>query len=1074
VEHVQIFLSAVSAEFRSYREALHRKLERQNLTVKVQEDFIAGGSETLDKLDDYIRHCHAVIHLVGDMTGALAPPPSATLVARCFPDLRDRLPMLAPFLEAGAPRLSYTQWEAWLAVYHGKRLFIAVPEDGVNRDDSYRLSEAERVAQQEHLQRLRAAGSHSEIHFTDTKDLAIEVLRSKLQEILAAAGGINRPTNLPNLSIGQLFKGREDALQELAQSLGPVPDSSTAPAVVRVLNGLGGVGKTRLAVEYAWRRAGNYAARLFVGASDPEALQRNLAALCGRALLDLPEQTQTDQTIQSDAVLAWLRQHPGWLLILDNIDAKPAARAAEALVPQLTGGHVLLTSRLQHWAPAFAPMPLDVLSLKAAVEFLLVRTQGRRRQGTDELSAAQELARELGCLALALEQAGAYIALHRQTFAQYLVDWQCQRDKVLAWFDERLMNYPKSVAITWQTTVDQLGEPARRLLQRLAWLAPEPVPESLLDVPVPSANDEDGGFRDALSELESYSLVVRTADAPVFSIHRLVQEVTRLSQAGGEAVPVALVDTLHWIDAAFAGHPEDVRDWPVLEPLAPHARAVVAQTDAAGIADVTARLMNQVGILMLAQASYVQAEPLMRRALAIDEASFGAQHPKAAIGLNNLAQLLQATNRLAEAEPLMRRALAIDEGSFGAQHPKVAVDLNNLALLLEATNRLAEAEPLMRRALAIDEASVGAQHPEIAIRLNNLAQLLQATNRLAEAEPLMRRALAIDEASFGTQHPRVAIELNNLALLLNATNRLAEAEPLMRRALAIDEASFGTQHHRVARDLNNLAQLLQTTNRLAEAEPLMRRALAIDEASFGTQHPEVAIRLNNLALLLQATNRLAEAEPLMRRALAIDEASFGAQHPKVAIRLNNLAQLLQDTNRLAEAEPLMHRALAIDEASFGAQHPDVGRDLNNLAQLLKDTNRLAEAEPLMHRALAIDEASFGAQHPKVAIRLNNLAQLLKDTNRLAEAEPLMRRALAIDEASFGEQHPEVGRCLNNLAQLLQDTNRLAEAEPLMRRALFILENSFQQDHPMVATARGNLKALLQAAAVGQSSPDPAK
>ena len=104
----------------------------------------------------------------------------------------------------------------------------------------------------------------------------------------------------------------------------------------------------------------------------------------------------------------------------------------------------------------------------------------------------------------------------------------------------------------------------------------------------------------------------------------------------------------------------------------------------------------------------------------------------------------------------MRRALAIDEKSYGPEHPNVATDLNNLALLLQATNRLEEAEPLMRRALAIDEKSYGPEHPNVATDLNNLAQLLQATNRLAEAEPLMRRALAIDEKSYGPEHPNVA------------------------------------------------------------------------------------------------------------------------------------------------------------------------------------------------------------------------------------------------------------------------------------------------------------------------------
>jgi nephrocystin-3 len=358
--------------------------------------------------------------------------------------------------------------------------------------------------------------------------------------------------------------------------------------------------------------------------------------------------------------------------------------------------------------------------------------------------------------------------------------------------------------------------------------------------------------------------------------------------------------------------------------------------------ELIAVTVNQVASFFHDAALHAEAEPLMRRALAIDERSLGRAHPDVAICLNNLAALLKATNRLAEAEPLMRRALAIDEQSYGPEHPRVAICLNNLAALLKATNRLAEAEPLMRRALAIDEQSYGLDHPNVATKLNNLAQLLHDTNRLAEAEPLMRRALAIDEQSYGPAHPNVAIRLNTLASLLQATNRLAEAEPLMRRALAIDEQSYGPAHPAMARDLNNLAQLLQATNRLAEAEPLMRRALAINERSLGSDHPEVATQLNNLATLLHHTNRLAEAEPLMRRALAIDEQSYGPEHPRVAICLNNLATLLHDTNRLAEAEPLMRRVVTIflmSSRDTGHAHPHLQPVVNNYAQLLVAMNR---------------------------------------------------------------------------------------------------------------------------------------
>jgi tetratricopeptide (TPR) repeat protein/Mrp family chromosome partitioning ATPase len=1054
---VRIFLSTVSAEFRSYRNALRRDLERPNVSVKVQEDFIATGNETLDKLDDYIRRCDAVIHLVGDMTGALAQPPSLALICTRYPDLAERLPPLVDCLQPGAQALSYTQWEAWLALYHRKTLIIAVPTVDAKRDASYTLIEEQRSQQQHHLARLAAVERYPEINFASTDRLAVEMLRSKLQDILARAGALKKPVFLPYASINEQFKGRDAGLDDLSRSLGPVPNTSDAPAVVRVLSGLGGVGKTRLALEYAWRHAELYTARLFVGADSVEALHRNLAGFCQPRVLDLPEQQESNEGKQRDAVLRWLCQNPGWLMILDNVDTEEMAAAVEEQMAQLTGGHILVTSRLTNWSGSLTVIPVKVLSHEAAIEFLLARTYDKRRRQADDSDQAGILVEELDHLPLALEQAGAYIALRRHSLKSYLEEWRSQRDKVLAWYDPRLMQYPRSVAATWQTSFDQLEESARRLLQRLAWLSPAPIPESLLAVPVAGIEVETDPLA-ALVELESYSLVTRATDSPSFSMHRLVQEVSRRQLDDPDHL--SLTETLRWINEAFVGATDDVRDWPILDPLAPHAQSITEQADAQAIIVPTSRLMHQLGSLYLAKSLYAEAEPLLRRALIIDETSFGANHPDVAIGLNNLALLLLDTNRSAEAEPLMRRALAIDETNFGADHPNVTRDLNNLAALLQATNRLTEAEALMRRTLAIAEANCKADDFDVATRLNNLAQLLQATNRLAEAEPLMRRALPIAEASFGPNHPKVATYINNLALLLQATNRLSETEPLMRRALAIDETCLGGDHLDVARDLNNLANLLQATNRLTEAELMMRRALAIAENNLGPNHPKIAICLNSLAHLLRTSNRLAEAEPLLWRALTIDEASFGTDHPSVAIRLNNLAVLLQTTNRLAEAEPLLRRALIIDEASFGPDHPAVARDLNNLAHLFQTTNRLAEAEPLLRRALIIDEASFGPDHPEVAKDLYNLVPLLRATNRQAEAEPLMRRTLAIDEARFGANHPDVAIGLNNLALLLLDTNRSAEAEPLMRRALIILIKSGDTERQHVPDVLNNYSDLL--------------
>ena len=889
----------------------------------------------------------------------------------------------------------------------------------------------------------------------DADDLAFIILKNFVRDKLLVdtdrSSDPRIPNNLPH--INKHFTGRKSQLTKLHQSLQEKNLAAVTQPVA--LHGLGGVGKTQLAIQYAWQYRTHYSALLWVEADTELGWESGMERLAD--VLEIPP-AQSGSRLP--AVHEWLHRHGEWLLIVDNIDSDELRRHVLKQSEQFHNGCWLFTSRLSQWSPQVAHVDLDRFSEDEAIEFLQTRLE-RSADSTD----AANLSERLGYLPLALEQAAAYMLARGLSIEEYLALLTQQPEALL---QAAPQNYPRAVWETWSLSRHASGEDAQTLMLLLCCFAPEPLPREVIMQQAQSVaetlwSEQENGYRrvdEALTQLVGYSLI--RIDQGQLSAHRLLHQVTRLrAQAAEGETQADFVEAQRLAQSCLASvvnelNAQDVRDWPQLEPLITHIEYCTKELNT----EWTAQLLNKLGLLFLQKAQYSNAEPLMRRALAIDEDSFGPDHSDVARDLNNLATLLQATNRLEDAEPLMRRALAIDEDSFGPDHPNVAIRLNNLATLLQDTNRLEDAEPLMRRALAIDEDSLGPDHPDVARDLNNLATLLQATNRLEDAEPLMRRALAIDEDSFGPDHPDVARHLNNLATLLQATNRLEDAEPLMRRALAIDEDSFGPDHPDVARHLNNLATLLQATNRMEDAEPLMRRALAIDEDSFGPDHPDVARHLNNLAQLLQDTNRLEDAEPLMRRALAIDEDSFGPDHPDVARDLNNLAQLLQDTNRLEDAEPLMRRALAIDEDSFGPDHPDVARHLNNLAQLLKATNRLEDAEPLMRRALAIDEDSFGPDHPDVARHLNNLATLLQATNRMEDAEPLMRRALAIDEDSFGPDHPDVARHLNNLAQLLKATNRLEDAEPLMRRALSIFKNSLGETHPNTETVNRNYQILI--------------
>jgi len=666
----------------------------------------------------------------------------------------------------------------------------------------------------------------------------------------------HKPRNLPYPPLGPLFKGRDTFLTDLHDRLAKPAGSGSgsgrprATVSAHVLHGLGGVGKTRAAIEYAWRFAEGYGALLFVSARSSAELRARLADLAD--VLEI-ETLETAVEPRLHKVLDWLDAHPGWLLILDNVDTKEAAAEAQGLLAQLTAGHVLITSRIANWRAGIDCLDLHVLAEVDGVAFLLERTSHRRYSPGDEATAAV-IARELDGLALALEQAGAYIDKGHHSFAEYLRLWKLKRPEVLAWHDEGLTGYPVSVAVTWETTFAQLKEPEGVLLRVLSWLAPEPIPLLLLETePVAGALPD---ARDALTGLSNYSLVRFALEGDLVEVHRLVQEITRRRSTEAEcaaALETALAAVA--VTALAPGDPSDVRNWGVWRPLAPHVEAVVWHTDGTRVAKPTSSLMNNLGLYLQARGQFSAAEPLYRRALAIDERSYGPDHPDVATDLNNLALLLQFTNRASEAEPLYRRALAVRERSFGPDHPDVATALNNLAGLLQATNRVVEAEPLYRRALAIDERSYGPDHPDVATNLNNLALLLKATTRLVEAEPLYRRALAIDERSYGPDHPRVAIRLNNLAVLLQATNRVAEAEPLYRRALAIDERSYGSDHPEVAIDLSNLARLLYATNRAAEAKPLYQRAfktLRRFREITGHEHPHWGKALSYYQGLLKA------------------------------------------------------------------------------------------------------------------------------------------------------------------------------------------------------------------------------
>jgi tetratricopeptide (TPR) repeat protein len=973
----RLFLSRASKGLGPVANRVAAVLMERGFDIFHQPAFGIDWRKIRHMLMDRIRESDGVVCLVGPAYG-LAP-------GHPVPELCES--------ETGAAEFSYAQIEYLIARRLHKPTLTILLADGFPLAP-FEQTKAEERLQVEFIRKFVQNDEHAFQRYA-TEAALLDALKTATLPLSTALLPQLGPENIPRRSLGRIFTGRDAALSRLHEYLATRTDPDGA---IVVIHGMGGVGKTRVALEFAHAHATDYSARLFLVGSSPEALTDSLANLCGFFVLNLEEQDDLDTNVRVDAVVRWLRTHPHYLLVIDSVDTEEARDAVVLLTQRLPQGHIVITTRIHTWPGSISRLSLDVLSKHDGARLLLNYRAAPKAPSDDDEVTAVALAQDLDGLPLALEQAAAYLNTVACTIVDYRERWKRNLDRVHDWHDAARMEYAATVATTWLTTFEQLYSPSQHLLGLLAWFAPEPVPRGIFatfDATRPALDPLSGtDVRKAFGELLNFSLVNLVLGGRAFALHRLVQQVTRERQPV-PPTPPALSEALRCIDAAFVGNPDDVRSWYVLDALAPHALSVCNFAAEHPLARLTGRLLNSLALLAKNKGRHAAAEPLMRRALAIFERNHDPHHPNVAAQLNDLALLLHDTNRAQDAEQLLRRALASDEATFGANHATVAKRLHNLGALLAETGRVTEAEPLMRRALAIDEAQSLGDTPEMARGLHNLAGLLVKTYRPAAAEPLLQRALLMEERLKGRDHPHVALQLNTLASLYEETERISDAEPLLRRALEIMTSSYGEDHPAVAEQLDSLARLMEQLDRWVEAESLLRRSLSLDERNVGSDTPAVAARLINLAMLLMNTGRQIECESLLNRALAVDESAADNSSGNLASALSNLAVWYRSRAQIEDAERMVRRALRLDETTFGSGHPKVAIRLNNLAAIVYELGRAEEAEELLRRALQIDEATLGSEHTKVARRLNNLAQLALARGRHAEAERLLRRAIAI-------------------------------------------------------------------------------
>jgi tetratricopeptide (TPR) repeat protein len=752
------------------------------------------------------------------------------------------------------------------------------------------------------------------------------------------------PLNNVPYSHNPNFTGRAEMLERLHRQL----NRAEGRAVIsQAITGLGGVGKTQLALEYIYRHEAEYDLIWWLRADGVLNLAADVAGLA--VALGEHNPDNPDQQAAINAAHRWLVQtDKRWLLLVDNADELPP-RTLLPYLPAGGQGHILITSRRVDWsgfAGQAAVLPLDVFTLSEALAFLLQRL-GTVDASEADVAEANALAETLGHFPLALEHVAAYVQRAGSSLAEYrhLFETRWQELWAEAQPPER---YHATITTTWEVAFARVRETAgaAELLNLCCFLAPENIPLDLIRNSQKPGFWEKPGFSQkpgfsaladplllnkAVAALRDYSLLKREGET--IALHRLVQTVAR-DRMGEERVRQWAEITVDLLAEEWPFDLHDMTTWASCGELLPHLQAACEQANVYGIeTNNLAFLNNEIGFYLQHYGNLIAARPYYERALAIWEKVLGPEHPDKALSLNNLGYLLDSMGDSAGARPYYERALAIREKVLGPEHPHTATSLNNLGMLLKAMGDYAGARPYYERALAIQEKVLGPEHPDTALSLNNLGGLLQAMGEYAGARPYYERALAIREKVLGPEHPDTARSLNNLGSLLDSMGDYEGARPYYERALAIWEKVLGPEHPDTATSLNNLGYLLQAMGDTAGARPYFERALAIREKVLGPEHPDTALSLNNLGYLLRAMGDHAGARPYFERALAIREKVLGPEHPDTASSLNNLAILCYYQGDYQEAARLMRRALAIREQRLGPQHPNTLSSRQSLAAI---------------------------------------------------------------------------------------------------------------------------------------------
>jgi tetratricopeptide (TPR) repeat protein len=660
------------------------------------------------------------------------------------------------------------------------------------------------------------------------------------------------------------FLGRTELLEVLREKLCASQSGSYNHRVA--LFGLGGIGKTQVAVEYVFKFRDTYHSIFWISAATSADLQTGFQTI-GDSTRDIIVD-QKDATSTAKAVLKWLEKQTSWLLVLDNLDEISIVDGYLPDVGSSGNGHLLITTRNRDASGIPAQgLEVEVFESDDAVDLLLLRATGTKESQPEIRSVGTKIVMELGYLPLAIEHAAAFIRQSLPNISIFLEMYSKSRKRFLERAPKQNYAYSRAVAATFLMSFDAvkiMNPNAAELLTLFAFLNPDGILIDFLqdgryglDEPLKTIVGDSFEFGVALADLGQYSLIRRNDET--ISVHRLVQSVIR-DNLEPDRKTQFMESVVELFLSGFPDFTEDRREL---------CRRYQAQVDGPlqtfselGTENV-AKMAGRLGRFLDEDGKYAAFQSFCRIAVDIHTIIFGAEDHRTLISMDYLARAHRSLGQFKKAAELHEKALEAMQRTLGMEHLDTLISTDNLARAYRSLGQMKEAAELHEKVLEAMQRILGMEHDDTLTTMNNLARAYSSLGQVKEAAQLHGKVLEVRKRTLGMEHRHTFTSMNNLAVAYTRLGQLKEAAELDETVLKTMQRILGMEHPDTLISMNNLAVVYWDVSRHDDAIKLWEVELESCRRVYGEEHKETLASARNLIAKYAEVGRVEDSDRLL-------------------------------------------------------------------------------------------------------------------------------------------------------------------------------------------------------------------